>query len=119
MNDPNISISPQEIEGLFARLQELADELTEPQRALLEAVLKIARDITEPSEQAEQESFDAQFDEAFKPFSAGTADLALAYAVNPPEPGIIVRSAGTSSPPIIVRNPNPPPPPPSPDLDND
>ncbi len=103
MNESPISISPEETEELFAKLEGLADGLTEPQDALLKAIIKIARDVTEVGEDG-QGLFDEQFCEAFTPFPIGTTGAVLAYMGSPPAPGGIIRGTTTSSPASIIRS---------------
>lgn len=82
-------ITAEDIEELFAKLDEV--ELNDPQRALLSAILKVAGDVTEVTDQsgdADDRSFSEQFATAFTPYQAG---LIVEYA-EAPQRNLVSRS---------------------------
>jgi hypothetical protein len=100
-------LEPGEVEDLFARLGALAAELSEGQRALLGAILKIAMDVCDDSE-VDDRPFSEQFAAAF---SASHADRILAYGHHKglvtPHTEAIIRSLSatiSSTPPAIIRS---------------
>ncbi|MPZ81592.1 MAG: hypothetical protein GEV28_14795 [Actinophytocola sp.] len=100
------TITPEEIDELFAKLDALNEGLSEPQKALLAAILKVAVEVQDASV-PDPRSFSEQFAAAFK---AGQADRVFAYAhfAQPPQPhtDAIIRSLTPSSatPAAIIRS---------------
>ncbi|MEV1117744.1 hypothetical protein AB0I91_21960 [Actinosynnema sp. NPDC049800] len=100
-------ITAEEVEELFAKLESL--ELSDPQRALLSAILKVAGDVTEVAEEADERPFSDQFATSFTPHHAA---LVVAYAASsslisraaPPCPPV---PPGSATPALISRSTTP------------
>jgi hypothetical protein len=106
-DDTTPRLRPGEVEELFAKLGALAEELSDGQRALLGAILKIAMDVGDASD-VDDRPFSDQFAAAF---SASHADRILAYGHHKglvtPHTEAIIRSLGahvTSTPAAIIRS---------------
>lgn len=105
--DTTPRLEPGEVEDLFARLSALANELTEGQRTLLGAILKVAMDIGDGSD-VDDRPFSDQFAAAF---TASHADRVLAYAHHnglvTPHTDAIIRSLSatvSTAPAAIIRS---------------
>jgi hypothetical protein len=95
-----------QIADLLAKLDDLKPSLTQAQVSLLEAMVKLAREVTDYSALPEDLAFGDEFAAAFTPHQA---ELVIAYASASISPHMVVRGVplpgGTASPGMVVRNP--------------
>jgi hypothetical protein len=93
---------------LFTKLDELRTTLTSAQATLLDAILKVAGDVTDHSTLPDELEFSDEFSTAFTPFTPEQAELVIGYATaGDISSRMIVRGGhlpvGTASPAMIVR----------------
>lgn len=97
-------IEEQDVNQLIDTLNEL--DLPEPQRKLMDAIVKVAGDIKDADERA----FSSEFSDAF---TKEKADLVLEYVADPRQstayPGSIIRNPNAVGPGIIRVPPHPEP----------
>jgi hypothetical protein len=96
-DDTSTTPSQEEVDDLLARLDKLAEDLTDGQKALLAGILKVAADVEDVGVEP-RGSFDEQFAASF---TANKAGVVLRYAhtaglVNPPYDGIHCNTAANT-----------------------
>jgi hypothetical protein len=100
--------NPGETAQLFTKLAELRSTLTPAQATLLDAILKVAGEVTDHSTLPDELEFSDEFSTAFTPFTPEQAELVIGYAAaGGISSHMIVRGGhlpvGTASPAMIVR----------------
>jgi hypothetical protein len=97
-------INQQQFDQLVYTLDNLP--LEEPQRALLDGILRVAADITEQTDEDEELAFASEFSHSF---TKAKADLVLEYVAATQGTGHHMITRSVTSPPSIIRTPPTPP----------